>query len=253
MNHERRNQIIEMINEKRTLKNSELIERFGISIETVRRDLEYLERQGYLQRVYGGAILKTSFGTEPEYASRFEENLDKKKAIAAAAAKLIGADDCIFLGVGTTVQSIVQYLGEVQSLTVFSNSLRTAIALTEIPGCSIVLPGGQIRAKELSLSGFPAEENMEQFNVSKAFIGVGGITEAGVTDFHMGEARLHRQMIENAGQTIVLADSGKFGIRGMTTVCPMEKVDILITDDGVAPKYVKAFEQLGVQVIVAKR
>lgn len=78
MNQERRNQIVELINQKRTIKNTELIERFGISIETVRRDLEYLENQGCLQRVYGGAVLKTSLGSEPEYNSRSKDHADEK-------------------------------------------------------------------------------------------------------------------------------------------------------------------------------
>lgn len=251
MNQERRNQIIEWINQKHTIKNSELIERFGISVETVRRDLEYLERQGHLQRVYGGAVLKTSLGSEPEYASRFQEHLAEKNAIAEAAARLIAAEDSVFLGVGTTVQAIAKYLSHELSMAVFTNSLHTAIALSDIAGCSIVLPGGQLRAKELSLSGFPAEENLSCFNVNKAFIGIGGITDAGITDFHIGEARLHRQIIHNASQTIVLADSSKFGIRGTTNVCTLQDIDILITDSKAPADYIRLIEQAGVQVMLA--
>ena len=222
MNQERRNQIVELINQKRTIKNTELIERFGISIETVRRDLEYLENQGCLQRVYGGAVLKTSLGSEPEYNSRSKDHADEKNVIAAAAARLVEPGDSIFLGVGTTVQ------------------------------CSVVLTGGQLRAKELALSGFPAEENMLHFNANKAFLGIGGITEAGVTDFHIEEAKLHRQMIQNADQAVVLADFSKFGVRGMTNVCPLSMLDAVVTDRGTAPKYLEQLEQAGVQVILAE-
>lgn len=251
MNQERRNQIVDLIAQNRTVRNSDLMEIFDISIETVRRDLEYLERQGYLQRVYGGAVLKTSLGSEPEYENRAKDRFAEKNSIAKAAAQLIAPEDSIFLGVGTTVQAIAQYLKGLQNVTIFTNSLRTAIALNETPGCSIFLPGGQLRPKELSLSGFPAEENMEFFNVNKAFIGIGGITERGVTDFHVGEAKLHRQVIQNASQTIILADSSKFGIRGMTNVCPIQDVDILITDHQISQENVKLFEQSGIQVIIA--
>ena len=126
MNQERRNQIVELINQKRTIKNTELMERFGISIETVRRDLEYLEHQGCLQRVYGGAVLKTSLGSEPEYNSRSKDHADEKNAIAAAAARLVEPGDSVFLGVGTTVQAMAQYLKNIPNLTAFTNSLRTA-------------------------------------------------------------------------------------------------------------------------------
>lgn len=139
MNQERRNQIVELINQKRTIKNTELIERFGISIETVRRDLEYLENQGCLQRVYGGAVLKTSLGSEPEYNSRSKDHADEKNVIAAAAARLVEPGDSIFLGVGTTVQAMAQYLKNIPNLTAFTNSLRTAVALSELAECSVVL------------------------------------------------------------------------------------------------------------------
>ena len=251
MNQERRNQIVELINQKHTIKNTELMERFDISIETVRRDLEYLEHRGYLQRVYGGAVLKTSLGSEPEYNSRSKDHADEKNAIAAAAARLVEPGDSIFLGVGTTVQAMAQYLNNIPNLTVFTNSLRTAVALSELQECSVVLTGGHIRAKELSLSGFPSEENMQQFNVNKAFLGVGGITEAGVTDFHIEETRLHRQMVENADRAIILADFSKFGVRGMTNVCPLSMPDTVITDKGTASSYLEMLEKAGVHVILA--
>ena len=85
MKLDRHNQIIEMITHQRTVKNAELMDRFGISIETVRRDLEYLEEQGYLRRVYGGAVANISMGSEPEYANRAQHLSKEKAAIAAAA------------------------------------------------------------------------------------------------------------------------------------------------------------------------
>ena len=137
-------------------------------------------------------------------------------------------------------------------LTVFTNALRTAVELSEVPGCSVILPGGQLRNKELTLSGFPAEDNLVHFNVDKAFIGIGGITEEGVTDFHIGEARLHRQLIQNARQAIALADSSKLGVRAMNNVCTLQEIDIIITDNKVSKQMVKTLEQAGVKVIIAQ-
>ena len=88
--------------------------------------------------------------------------------------------------------------------------------------------------------------------MDKAFIGIGGISETGVTDFHIGEAQLHRQLIKNARQSIVLADSSKLGLRAVVNVCPLEDIDIVITDSSAPKQVVKALEQAGVQVIVAK-
>ena len=252
MKLDRRNQIIDMVTRQRTVTNAELMERFGISIETVRRDLESLEQQGFLRRVYGGAVANATLGSEPEYASRAKVQFREKNAIAAAAAELICPEETVYLGVGTTVQAMVQYMNNIRDITVFTNALRTAVELSEVPGCNVILPGGQLRPKELTLSGFPAEENFEHFNVDKAFIGIGGITEAGITDFHIGEARLHRQLIKNARISIALADSSKLGIRAMNNVCPLDEIDIVVTDSKAPKQLVKALEQAGVRVVVAK-
>lgn len=252
MKAERRSQITELIMRQKTVNNAELMERFGISIETVRRDLEYLEQQGCLRRVYGGAVANVTLGGEPEYASRSQYRYEEKDAIAAEAAKLIEPGDTIYLGVGTTVQAIVRHIQNIKELTVFTNALRTAVELSDIPGCTVILPGGQLRTKELTLSGFPAEENFDHFNVDKAFVGIGGITEAGVTDFHTGEARLHKKLIQNARQAIVVTDSGKLGLRAMNNVCSIHDIDIVITDSHAPKGMVKVLEEAGAKVILAK-
>ena len=97
----------------------QLAERLEVSERTVRRDLEYLENQGCLQRVYGGAVLKTSLGSEPEYNSRSKDHADEKNVIAAAAARLVEPGDSIFLGVGTTVQAMAQYLKNIPTICTF--------------------------------------------------------------------------------------------------------------------------------------
>ena len=252
MKVERRAQIADLINQQRTITNSELMERFGISIETVRRDLDYLEQQGVLRKVYGGAVVNVSLNTEAEYASRSKTNLPQKNAIAREAAALICPGDGVYLGVGTTVQAMARYMKNIPNLTVFTNALRTAVELSDIPGCKVIIPGGQLREKELTLSGYPAQENMALFNVDKAFIGIGGITEEGITDFHIGEAQVHRQMLANARQAIALADSGKLGVRAMNNVCSLEQIDLVITDFDAPKPQVKALEKAGVNVIVAK-
>lgn len=252
MKLERRGQVTELINRQKTVTNAELMERFGISIETVRRDLDYLEQQGVLRKVYGGAVANVSLNSEPEYTSRTRTNYEEKNAIAREAAKLIRPGDTVYLGVGTTVQAMVQYIKNIGQLTVFTNALRTAVELMEIPDCTVILPGGQLRVKELTLSGFPAEENLLNFNVDKAFIGIGGITEDGVTDFHIGEARLHRQLVLNARQSVALADSTKLGVRAMNNVCTLEQIDLVVTDSKANQQTINALKKAGGKIIVAE-
>lgn len=241
-----------MITRQRTVTNTELMERFGISIETVRRDLDYLEEQGFLRKVYGGAVVKVSLNSEPEYASRSQINVQQKNAIAQKAAELIQPGDTVFLGVGTTVQAMVQYMKNLGEITVFTNALRTAVALSELPECTVILPGGHLRNKELTLSGFPADENMTHFNIDKAFIGVGGVTDGGISDFHIGEAQLHKQLVLNARQSVALADSSKLGIRALNNVCTLEQISLIITDSNARKQTVTELKEAGAKIIVAK-
>jgi len=153
---------------------------------------------------------------------------------------------------GTTVQAMVQYMKNIGPLTVFTNALRTAVELSELPECTVILPGGQLRSRELTLSGYPAEDNFTSFNVDKAFIGIGGITESGITDFHIGEARLHRQLVLNARQSIALADSTKLGARAMNNVCSLEQIHLIITDSNANTQYVNALKAAGARITVAE-
>ena len=252
MKLDRRKQIADLVRQQQTITNAEIMSRFDISIETVRRDLEYLEQHGYLRRVYGGAVASASLNSEPEYASRANSHYEEKNAIAMEAAKLISPRDAIYLGVGTTVQALVSYIKNIDNVTVFTNALRSAIELTESGNCTVILPGGQLRPKELTVSGFPAEDNFNHFNVDKAFIGIGGITEEGITDFHMNEARLHRQVILNARQAVALTDSTKIGVRAMNNVCSLKQIDLVVTDSKADKQAVKSLKKAGARILVAE-
>ena len=252
MNQERRNQIVEMIREKQVVKNTELMERFGISIETVRRDLQYLEEHGLLERVYGGAVLKTYVNTEPTYTDREQVSGAEKRAIAAEAQQLIESRDTVFFDLGTTVKMVAQQLERGKSITAFTNALRTALVLAENEECEVIITGGKIRAKELSVAGPVSEENMRRFNVDKALIGVAGITEEGITDFIIDEAHLRSQVIRNARQVIALADHSKFGVRAMNNICRISDIDVLITDAKAPQEMLEKFRDRGVRVIVVK-
>lgn len=251
MNQQRKEKIVEMIVRDRAVKNTDLMRIFDISIETVRRDLEYLEKRGLLKRVYGGAVAPQPLGVEPEYACRERENHTEKVRIAMEAARLVEQHDVIFFDLGTTVLAMVPYIRAECGFTAFTNALRTAIALSDLPNCQIMLPGGQLRPGELTLSGYPAEQNMELFNLDKVFIGVGGITEDGISDYHTAECSLRRQAVANARQVIALADGSKFGVRAMNRVCGLREIDVLITDPSAPEDLLQAVEKAGVRVIIA--
>lgn len=251
MNQDRRNEIVEMLNKKPTIKNEEIMARFNVSIETVRRDLAYLEKHGFLERVYGGAVRKRFMNSEPLYANREKESPIEKIAIAEAAQNLIEPNDTIFFDLGTTVQAIARNIDSSKNVFSFTNSLRTAITLSE-KGFEVIIPGGKIRSGEYAVSGGMAENDMKIFNFDKAFIGVGGIDENGITDFITDEAILRTQIIKNTEVVIAVADFSKFGIRAMCNICDIKDIDILITDEQAPKDILKQFERKGVKVIIAK-
>ena len=251
MNQARRNKIVELLEKQGTVSNGELMQLFDISIETVRRDLAYLEKGGFLERVYGGAVKKKFMRVEPNYTHRENENANEKRAIAIQANTLIEDEESIFFDIGTTVLAVAQNIGENKKIDAFTSGLRTAMTLSE-QGVEVTLTGGRVRKGEYAVSGSIAENTMRCFNLDKAFIGVAGVDENGVTDFIPQEAFLRKQVIDNARTVVVVADHSKFGVRASCNVCPLEEIDILITDDKAPSELLKKIRKKGVTVMVAK-
>ena len=249
MNQARRNKIVEWLDEQGAVTNAELMEKFDISIETVRRDLAYLEERGLLERVYGGAVKRKFMRVEPNYVNREGKNECEKRAIASRAVTFIEENESVFFDIGTTVLAVAEALDGGKALHGFTNALRTAIALSE-RGVEVTLTGGDLRKGEYAVSGGIAEETMRRFNLDKAFIGVGGIDENGVTDFIPQEAFLRRQVIENARRVIAVADHSKFGVRATCNVCAVEDIDVLVTDDKAPKELLKKLQKKGVTVLV---
>ena len=251
MNQKRRAQIVKMLDEQQALTNKELMEHFDISIETLRRDLAHLESIGALTRVYGGAVKKDVVKTEPLYSSREQEKNREKQLIANEAQSFIDPDDTVFFDLGTTVENVAKKLDKSKNIHAFTNSVRSAVTLSE-KCADVILTGGKIRRGELSLSGTLALDNIAKFNIEKAIIGVGGITDEGISDFIVDEAGLRGRIIQDADKVIVLADYTKFSVRAMCRVCKIEEIDVLITDDKAPKDVLKKIRNKGVQVVVVK-
>ncbi len=251
MNRERQNEIIKLLNAQQTVTNAELIEKFDISIETVRRDLAYLEKQGYLERVYGGAAKKNFLNSEPDYINRQNKNFAEKTLIAKAAQSFIGDKDSVFFDIGTTAIAVAENLETGKNISAYTNSLRLAIELSK-KGCRVTVSGGVVRNGEFSSSGFIAEQAMQHFNFDKAIIGAAGIDSNGVTDFIAEEANLRRQIIKSSREVILVADSSKLGFRAVCNVCDLNRVNILITDQNAPADILKKIQKAGVEVVIAK-
>ncbi|MDI3329064.1 MAG: DeoR/GlpR family DNA-binding transcription regulator [Alicyclobacillaceae bacterium] len=245
---ERQKKIVEYLQHHGTLRVTELVERLGVSRETVRRDLQELEQRGVLKKVHGGAIL-TRTGVEPTFAVRRTTNVREKEAIGRAAAALVEDGDTIFLDLGTTTLEVARHLRGRGRITVVTNSVQAALELIEDEAITVYLTGGMLRSGDLSLSGRFARHMLAQFYVDKAFIGVAGISLTGdLTDFHVEEAEIRNMMIERAKEVIVVADHSKFGVTAFTRVAALTAAHRIITDAGTDPEQIFLIRSLGVEV-----
>ncbi len=254
MIQERHDRIVKLVNARGIVKVPELMKEFGVSIETTRRDLEILEQQGFLKRVYGGAIRNTPKGVEPAYSSREVLHLAEKNAIAATVLDFVNDRDTIAIDLGTTTLEVAKALSVKQELTILTNAFPVAMELIKNPSNRVFLVGGQLRPGDYATSGFLAIEFLRHFRVDKALIGAGGVSlKNGITDYHVDEAYVRKEMINVAEQVICVADYSKFESSAFTKVCELSEIDILITDWRIPAKAVQQFKEAPVQLVVAPK
>lgn len=252
MLHERRNQIVERITANRMVKVADLTRDFNVSIETIRRDLEFLEDRGYLKRVYGGAVLNGAYGLEPSYELREVINLAEKQAIAAKCVEFIDDGDTLIIDLGTTTLEVTRRLAAKKNLTVITNATLIAQVAVNFD-CRVILLGGNLRRGELATSGFLCEEAMRNFFANKLIMGVGGVTlEGGVTDYVVDEAQARRTMLERVDKVIAVADYSKFGVTALNGICPVSRLEALVVDSGVPAKTLAEYRAAGVKIAVAQ-
>jgi DeoR/GlpR family transcriptional regulator of sugar metabolism len=255
MQHERRNDILSKIRKMRTIKVSNLMAEYKVSIETIRKDLEYREEKGQITRVYGGAILRGFYGDEPEYESREILNYPQKQAIGKKAAELINDGDVLFIDLGTTPMELAKQLRFKQNLTVITNAALTALELIHNgSNCKVILLGGELRKEEFATSGLVTEQSLNMLYATKTIISIGGISqENGVSDYNLNEAGVRRLMIDRSSEVIGLADYTKFGVIAMNHICPVEKLSALVTDWSIPPKVLEEYRSRGINIVAAPK
>ncbi|NPV43395.1 MAG: DeoR/GlpR transcriptional regulator [Firmicutes bacterium] len=249
--YERQQQIMNILYQKQSLSTDELIKIFHVSPATIRRDLRKLADKGLVMRYKGGASLpKIGFGHEPPLAERESKNLRAKRAIGEAASRLIKDGEVIALDVGTTCMELAKAIRNHRNITVFTYSLPIAYKLSNSK-VNVYLVGGLLKPKEMCLSGPVARNTISQFHFDKFFLGAAGITEKeGITDFGMDEVEIKRSFIERSNEVITLVDSSKFGHVSFITICQLEKIKQIVTDEGIDPQILNNLRKKGVNITV---
>jgi len=219
---------------------------------TIRRDLEWLENEGLLERTYGGAILSQRYNLESAYEQRATSFPEKKRLIGERAASLIEDGDIVFINSGTTTAQIFHHIPKDAKITVFTNNTIAAFDIGDDIGYEVVLLGGRLNNKVNAVTGNYALSNLSQIYADKTFIGVDGISmKFGCTVPTNPEAEIVRMMIARTrGLVAVVTDHSKWGVVSNFEVAKVEQIHKLITDDGIDSGAYDALVSQSVEVAI---
>lgn len=237
---ERQKRILEQLKENGAVTVSKLSTELGVTEETIRRDLEKLEKQEALLRTHGGAIPIDENKKEVSLERRKKINTDVKEKLAKEAAKFITPGDTVFIDASTTTFFMAEELKSFHGITVITNSLRVANSLSGLPDLKLIVVGGMVSMNQ-SLVGSMAENNIQKhYFVNKMFFSSRGISPAGILESNEQECFIKQSMMQNATEKFYLCDKSKFGRVGFMKLAKLEEIQYVITEDGAVDEELQA-------------
>ena len=251
----RRRQILEDLRRSQVVRIAALKDQFHVSEVSIRRDLDHLETLGFLTRFRGGAVVSSCGAMHRPFAARLHKHLDEKERIGRAAAQLIAQGERLIFDSGTTLvhvaRSIPRELLEAANLTVITASMPVVQELGAFKGTHLIVLGGIYLSDLMCAVGPQALNSLKDLNADKFFLGTDGATFShGFTAANLLETEVCQAMIEISTEVIVVTDSSKIGLKGLTTIAPLAKVDRLITDLNAPSDFVEALRREGVDVML---
>lgn len=250
----RRQQISAIVRERGSVQVAPLAERFGVSMQTIRKDLHFLAELGVAERSYGGAISANMVNVtaEPPVEVKRSMRPDEKARIGKLAAGLVKPGDSIVLDSGTTTLQIARHLPDDDDITVLTNDLDILAELARKQRIEVVMLGGALRRKNMAFYGAQTVAALNDLHVDKLFLGVDGLDlERGITTHYEPEAMLNRKMVQAAGQIIAVTDRSKFGRVCLHRIINVDEVDDLVTDGAVDEEMQAAGDRMGVRLHIA--
>lgn len=251
LSEERYRAIEEQIAQKGSVTVNALTETLNVSVETVRRDLVFLEAKGKLRRVFGGAVAVTSPVRFADYAERERTNLGQKEQIAEKLADLVCEGDIISVDSGTTPVAFAEELKRrFRRLTVITYSLRIFHLLKD--SFDVILSGGEFYGKEEGFFGELAVRTVERLHAGKCFIFPSAVSvDYGVEDYVPSFVPVQEALIRSADHVIVAADSSKFSARALIRLCDLSPDHLYVTDAGISESVAAEFEKKGFSLMIA--
>ena len=234
-----------------TIRISEMAREFGVSTETIRRDLEELDRTGKVARTYGGAVAKMPM-LEPGWNERHMQMRGERAAIGQRTAALVKSGDVLMIDAGSTVQHLADALVTLPvEITVVTNGVTVATTLAANPSISVMLCPGVYQPRDGCALGTETVDFIGRFNATMAIVGASGLTTDGPSDASAGLAAVKRAMFARSRQRLLIADHGKFDQSHLSTVCPLSELTMVVVDQPPSGPLDMALRQAGVEVLIS--
>ncbi|MBQ8816723.1 MAG: DeoR/GlpR transcriptional regulator [Lachnospiraceae bacterium] len=247
---ERKNLILEKLQDEKRVVVSELSEQFEVSEETIRRDLDKLEKMGLATKTYGGAVLVENSNAEMPFQVRRKKNLQGKRVIAEIIAGLVSDGDHIIMDPSTTAVAIVKALSDKKRLTIVTNSIELLVELGDASGWDVISTGGTLKENYLALVGPQAVECINSFNADKLIMSCKGIDmEKGITDANELFSQVKKAMLRSAKQIILAADHTKFEKIAFSKICEVADIDMVVTDVRPSETWMEYFKDKGIDCL----
>ena len=247
---ERRNKILVILRENKHVVVSELAKMFDVSEETIRRDLDKLDKEGHVVKTYGGAVLSEGSESELPYVVRKKANVEAKQKIAELAAGIVVDGDVLILDASSTAVFIAQKIKTKKEITLITNSIEVLMELSDVVGWKILSTGGMLKERSSALLGSAAEEFLSHYHVDKAFISCKGIDmNLGFSDSSDMHASVKRKMLRAASQTFFAVDSSKFNKQFFMSISGFSGIDAVITDREPSSDWSNLFAENGVECL----
>ncbi len=247
---DRRNRVLELVRVRGFASLPDLAGELRVSESTVRRDLDYLEDSGFARRTHGGVFYTGPSPKLPHFDLRQSVEWDKKRQIAAEAAKLIEDGDTVLLDGGSTTYELARALAG-RPLQVVTNSLPVAMLFSSSDTVDLVLVGGYVHRRTGVSMGPYANQILADLSVRRAVLSVAGINERGYYNSNLLLVETERAMMNAADEVIVVADSTKFGRTCLSHLCDLSKVNVLVTDGDINERWQQMVTAAGVRLVVA--
>lgn len=251
--NERQLNIADLVHRNGSVRVVELSKEFTVSEETIRRDLEKLEKEGYLKRIHGGGISSTKQEeVEIPVLKRQSTNITEKDMIARKAASFVVDGDIIAIDASTTALQMTKYIKR-KKLTVITNSIPVTLELLKEDGIQVILIGGYVSEDSMSLVGNFAERVIQDYHVNKFFFSCMGVDlERGISEIHEPQAQVKKQLISISEKLFLIVDHSKFGEKSLIRLCNLNEVDYLITDNKVSVDKIREFNNIGIKAYIGE-